>query len=101
MKYFCTKNELDGTGYHEFFAGQWDDRFWNEDSLYIDDQMFRDCGLRKALKNVIPDYSPYDTTEVFPDEWDQVKGECEAASEADDWVQAAFAEHGMFTILGI
>ena len=65
------------------------------------DQMFRDCGLRKALKNVIPDYSPYDTTEVFPDEWEQVKGECEAASEADDWVQAAFAEHGMFTILGI
>ena len=106
MKYFYHKEELSGTDCHEFFSGEWDGRFWNEDSIYIYDEDFRSTGLRKLLSKVIEDYSPYDATEIFPDEWEKI---CELAGpaadralrEAGSWVEKAFEEHGMFTILGI
>lgn len=106
MRYFCTKDELHGTDCHEFFPGQWDDRFWNDDSIYIYDDIFKDSGLRHLLRHVLPDYSPYDSTEVYPEDWEKIKenaklNAAEAVKEADAWVQLAFTEHGMFTILGI
>ncbi len=106
MKYFCTKDELHGTDCHEFFSGEWDGRFWNEDSLYIYDDILRESGLMALLKRIIPDYSQYDSTEIYPSDWEKL---CEAADaaaaevieEAGDWTRSAFGAHGSFTILGI
>lgn len=106
MKYFCGKDELHGTDCHEFFRGQWDGRFWNDDSLYIYDDTFRESGLRMLISMVIPDYSPYDTTEILPADWEQIcklaKGTAaETVGELEMWAESALKEHGMFTILGI
>ena len=106
MKYFCTKNELHGSDCHELFSGEWDGRHWNDDSLYIYDDDLRESGLRSLLRSVIPDYSPYDATEVYPSDWDRLcecaEGEAaNALREIDGWVRMAFAEHGSFTLLGI
>lgn len=106
MKYFYRKNELRGTDCHEFFRGEWDGRFWNDDSIYIYDEDFRQTGLRHILGKVIADYSPYDATEIYPDEWEKI---CEMArlsagdalKEVESWAERAFEEYGMFTILGI
>lgn len=106
MKYFCTKDELHGTDCHEFFSGEWDGRFWNEDSLYIYDDILRKSGLMALLKRIIPDYSQYDSTKIYPSDWEML---CEAANasaaevleEAKGWIHGAFSAHGSFTILGI
>lgn len=106
MQYFCTKDELHGTDCHEFFKGEWDQRFWNDESIYIYDDVFRDTGLRHTLSLSLPDYSPYDPTEIYPEDWDAIKKKAGpdatgALAEADEWVREAFKEYGMFTILGI
>lgn len=106
MKYFCTKNELHGSDCHEFFSGEWDGRHWNDDSLYIYDDAFRESGLRSLMRTVIPDYSPYDATEIYPSDWEKLcesaEGEAaKALDEVGDWAERAFSEHGSFTLLGI
>lgn len=106
MKYFCTKDELHGTDCHEFFSGEWDGRFWNGDSIYIYDDILRESGLSRLLRRMIPDYSPYDSTEVFPADWEKLRDAAEGAAvealkEAEEWVRSSFSAHGSFTILGI
>lgn len=106
MKYFYHKSELYGTDCHEFFCGKWDGKFWNESSVYIYDDEFQITGLKRVLAHNLKDYSPYEATEVFPEDWEKI---CQAAKltagdavrEISDWVKKAFDEHGMFTILGI
>lgn len=106
MRYFYRKDELCGTDCHEFFSGKWDGNFWNESSLYIYDEDFRQTGLRHILSKTVDDYSPYDATEIYPDDWENI---CviarltaeDALNEIAAWVKKAFDEHGMFTILGI
>ncbi|MDE6502704.1 MAG: hypothetical protein K2L10_11510 [Ruminococcus sp.] len=106
MKYFLSKDELRGTDCHEFFKGKWNNLFWNDDSIYIYDEDFTDTGLKKLFLDVMPEYSPYESTEITPEDWklicDASFGRTkEAVKDLNDWVQEVFAEYGLFTILGI
>ena len=105
MKYFCTKEQIEGRGtcWHEFVRGVWDDRMWGEDSLYLSDDMLCSTGLGKLLRRFVEDYDRCGVSEVYPDEWDAAaEGEAaDAAAEIDGWAREAFAESGVFTILGI
>ncbi|MDE6034937.1 MAG: hypothetical protein K2G36_03400 [Ruminococcus sp.] len=106
MKYFIRKDELRGTDCHEFFRGKWNNLFWNDESIYIYDEDFTDTGLKKLFLDVIPEYTPYEATEITPEAWQAI---CEtsfgrtkeAVKDLNDWVQEVFAEYGLFTILGI
>ena len=106
MKYFIRKDELRGTDCHEFFRGKWNNIFWNDESIYIYDEDFSDAGLKKLFLDVLPDYSPYEPTEITPEEWQLICESSfgrtkEAVKDLNEWVQEVFAEHGLFTILGI
>lgn len=106
MKYFYKKNELHGTDCHEFYFGKWNGQFWNEDSVYIYDEDFAITGLKNLLSRYVEDYSQYDATEIYPDDWKKICDNArltarDAVKEAAFWVRRAFEEHGVFTILGI
>lgn len=108
MKYFCTKAQIEGRGtlWHEFVSGDWDERFWGEDSLYLSDDLLTASGLKKLLRGNVEDYNYYGETDVYPEEWERVtqnaKGEAaDIAAELADWAAAAFEKAGAFKILGI
>ncbi len=106
LKYFFKKDELRGTDCHEFFKGKWNNLFWNDDSIYIYDEDFTDTGMKKLFMDVMPEYSPYESTEVTPEIWQSICETAfgrtkEAVKDLNDWVQGVFSECGVFTILGI
>ena len=110
LKYFCTEDKRQGTCYHEFQKGKWDQQsFWKEDSLLLSDDMFFELGLKSLFKKAIQGYDPYGPVEVSKEQWamlltaaDGAGGaKQEALQEADAWVQECFATEEVFTILGI
>ena len=108
MKYFATLNEREGTCYHEFQKGEWNDEFWFEDSIYLsDDFMSRD--LFELISACAPEYDPYGVTVITRRQWNDI---CTLAenhtpetaaiiAEANIWVQEIFKEYMVFSILGI
>lgn len=110
LKYFCTEEKREGTCYHEFQKGKWDEHtFWKEDSLLISDDMLAELKLAGLFRNAIPGYDPYGPAEVNKEQWSvllelakESGGACqEALQEADAWAQECFAGEEFFTILGI
>lgn len=110
LKYFCTEEKREGTCYHEFQKGKWDEHtFWKEDSLLISDDMLAELKLSRLFRKGIQNYDPYGPVEVNREQWSVLlelakenEGAClEALQEADVWVQECLSEHEVFTILGI
>ena len=106
MEHFKTKDEIEGTEWHEFYRGRWDSRFWSDSSLYLDDTAMSGSGLGKLLRSQIPGYSKYGISVISAEQWERIRNiaEGEAADivrEAEDWAEAALAECGYFTVLGI
>lgn len=110
LKYFCTEEKREGTCYHEFQKGKWDEHtFWKEDSLLISDDMLAELKLAGLFRNAIPGYDPYGPAEVNKEQWSMLLelakenggAFLEVLQEADVWVQECLAEHDVFTILGI
>ncbi len=106
MKYFYRRDELYGTDCHEFFRGKWNGAFWNDSSVYIYDEDYRLTGLRRIIARSVEDYSPYEATEIYPEDWEKICENakltaCDALNEISHWVSHSFDEFGMFTILGI
>lgn len=64
MKHFVCNNQRDGTCYHEFYKGKWDNHtFWKPDSIFLhDDLLFP--SFYDALIEVIPEYDRYGITEI-------------------------------------
>ncbi len=111
MKFFVTDEQREGTAYHEFFKGRWDEKsFWHKDSIYLfDDELMNHKGFYDALRQCVPGYDPYDMIEVSKENWKDVR-ECipqddtesiELYEEADVWVKEVFKECTCFTILGL
>lgn len=71
LKYFVRNIERDGTCYHEFYKGKWDEKtFWKDDSLFLhDDVMFKNQGFVDAVIDVIPTYDPFGETEITHEIW--------------------------------
>ena len=112
MKYFVTDEQREGTWYHEFYKGKWDEEtFWKKDSLSLhDDVLIRIDEFEKAIVRVIPSYDPLGETEVYPVQWEEIgriirlkdnKEAIELYLEADAWAQDVFSSFECFTILGI
>ena len=110
MKYFVKLQECEGTCYHEFYKGKWDEKtFWKSDSLYLHDEILFIVNIESLFVEVAPDYNPFNETEINRDQWgkickmaETVGGEvAEAIKEADMWVRETFKEYELFTILGI
>lgn len=108
LKYLVNLNERDGTCYHEFQKGKWNDEFWFEDSIYLsDDFMSRD--LYELISACAPEYDPYGVTVITRRQWNDI---CALAknhapetaaiiAEADVWARENFKTNDVFTILGI
>lgn len=112
MRYFVNDDQREGTCYHEFCKGKWDEKiFWAADSLCLhDDILFEAAAFTEAIAAVLPSYDPFGETEVYPEHWQQIgdriykagdKQAIELYCEANEWVQDTFATHGCFTIIGI
>ncbi len=113
MKYFVHNNERVSTVYYEFFKGEWDwdkgDRYHNDGSIFLHDDIMYTCGLEEILKNVLPDYDDCGDNLIYPEKWEEVcrlaekKGGIvkEITDEAALWVEDAFENCGCFTILGL
>lgn len=110
MQYFCMNSEREGTCYHEFQKGKWNEKtFWREDSLLLHDDILREYEIYKLFKYVNPEYSDYGETEIDKEKWNRI---CELADaiggdvkaiidEAKPWVEDTFQTEEIFTILGI
>lgn len=111
MKYFVFDRDRDGTCYHEFYKGKWDEKtFWKSDSLCLDDDILSDnIGFVEAIKEVEPNYDPYGVTEISAKQWKEIgrlvinkdNGSIALYQEADRWLKKVFREYDCFTILGI
>ncbi len=106
VNYFKTKDEIEGTDWHEFYRGKWDSKFWSDSSLYIDDDTMRDSGLGRLLREQIPGYSKYGISVVSAEQWERILTSAEGdtaqvIAEAAQWALDALEECGYFTILGL
>lgn len=110
MKYFVEVKDMVNTVYHEFQKGHFDGvTFWKEDSICLHDDIVCALGLEELFASVIPQYCSTEEIEVNEEQWNEmvqkaahIGGEVkECITEADAWVKNTFAEHGVFTIIGV
>lgn len=115
MKYFLNENERKATGstcYHEFYKGKWNTKkmlFWNDDSMYISDDMMYDLKLDELISSVVKGYDSYGETEINEIQWNKIKTKAEkmggvvfeAITEITPWVEDNYMTNRVFTILGI
>ena len=110
MKYFIFNNQRNGSSYHEFYKGQWDEKtFWKADSILLHDDYLFDNGFVDAIIDIIPTYDPFGETEITADEWKKIgnliltkdEKSQEIYFEANEWLEDVFKEYNCFTILGI
>lgn len=109
MQYFVYDYEREGTHYHEFYKGKWDEEtFWHPDSISIDDNiLYKNHELVDAIKTVIPAYDPYGVTEISKAQWIEIgklltdTHSKELYEEANGWLDTIWNEHSCFTVLGL
>ena len=111
MKHFVTNSERQGTCYHEFYKGKWDEKtFWKDDSICLHDDVLWECaGFEEAIRSVIPKYDPFGETEITQQQWREIGLQIEYMddmsreiyAEANIWAEGVFQTHDRFTILGI
>ena len=110
MKYFIFNNQRNGSSYHEFYKGKWDEKtFWKADSILLHDDYLFDNGFVDAIIDIIPTYDPFGETEITADEWKKIgnliltkdEKSQEIYFEANEWLEDVFKEYNCFTILGI
>ena len=109
MKYFVQNFQRNGSCYHEFYKGKWDEHtFWKSDSIFLHDDVMTD-GFVEAIIEVVPTYDPFGETEISVLEWHEIGKKVlekditsqEQYKEANDWCAKVFQEYKCFTILGI
>ena len=110
MKYFILNNQRDGSSYHEFYKGKWDEKtFWKSDSILLHDDYLYDNGFVDAIYEIVPSYDPFGETEISVDEWKEIgklillkdEKSQEIYNEASKWLEDVFKNYSCFTILGI
>ena len=110
MKYFCKNEARDGTCYHEWIAGAWDGKtVWQDDSLYIHDDVLFETGLGALFLETIPRFDGCGITAVTAEDWQNARDRAakiggitaEAFAETEAWAAAALARCGAITMLGI
>jgi len=104
------KQDLTGRDVFEFKKGRYDGLHWNEDSIYVTEEMFAEAGLLQWFIRAFGFFHYYGPTEVTEREWKTFKSivdECgsdlarQLVREIDEWAATCFKVHDRFTICGI
>lgn len=110
MEYIIKNSQRQGSCYHEFQKGEWDEKtFWSDDSIYLSDDDFQKLELYKIFKFAIENYDKYAPTRVSFNEWNIALEKAKefsketqiAINEIDLWAQENFKSNDAFYILGI
>ena len=79
MKYFCVESEREGTCYHEFQKGKWDEEtFWKEDSLLLYDDILIQYEIYKLFQYVDSEYSDCGEIEIDKEKWNTICNRADA-----------------------
>ncbi len=70
IKVIRNKEELEGTCYYEFQLGKFENEFWKEGSLYIDENAFQ--LILKRLEKYILNFNYYGVTVVHKNNWRKI-----------------------------
>ncbi len=73
MKYFVRNDDREGTCYHEFYKGHWDEEkmeFWSADSIYMHDDMMCCLKFGELVFKVMTTFAPYGVTEINTYNWE-------------------------------
>ena len=111
MKHCILEYQREGTCFHEFQKGKFDGKtFWKSNSLLLSDDKLMECmEFIEKICAVIPEYNPYDVTEVIPEQWKQIEKKMknvqglskEVFWEIDKWAKKTFETYECFTIIGL
>ena len=112
MKFFITEAQRKtkhSTCYFEFLKGTFQNRCWNEDSIYLHADVFDALRLYPTFAESLPHFAYYGVTQVTPSQYQKLKslaleqgGETAAVmQELDLWVENCFLTETCFTICGI
>lgn len=108
-KYFVLNHERKGTYYHEFAFGKPRNEYWNEASIYIDDEIMQNIVLYKIFEENVEKYDYFGQTIIDDKIWskivknlDKYSNEIkEAILEIEEWVKYSLERYKCFSILGI
>lgn len=110
MKYWLTLNEKDqhSTNYIEFKPGPFQKKWWNSDSLYIEEDTYVDL-LIPVLNRVFEDFAYTSSYSISAEEWDLLFDACMAShtlvqdvmAEIHPWAEKVFEKESCITILGM
>lgn len=111
MKYFLNAAQRKASGstcYFEFQKGDFKNKYWLNDSLYLDVDSFDSLMLYALFCASIENFCYYAPTKVSPAHWERIVEKSnekeqwkEIIEELHPWVKKCFTEHSCFTILGI
>lgn len=111
MKFFVDNFTRRGTCYHEFTRGKWDGKtYWSDSSLFLRDDYMNDLQLYELVfKNAFEKFNRWGNNVVTREIWERMLSLAEDAGgevrelffEVTPWVEKNFAEHDVFSILGI
>ncbi len=109
MKYFIKNSERQGTCYFEFQKGEFNGKFWLEDSLFLDEDIFDKFELYKYFQIAVPEFDYYGMNNaITPEQWKKLVSLIPKNSKQEElfdkltvWVNDTLEEYGTFSILGI
>lgn len=109
MQYFKTEAERRGSLWFEFQKGDFQHKYWLNDSLYLYADTFDELKLFDLFSKAIPHFEYYGLTKVTIGDWQALLtlahdcgGEKEkVVMELAPWAEACFEMGNSFTICGI
>lgn len=109
MKYCCTNSARQGSCYFEFQKGRFLGEFWQDDSLYLSDDIFEALGLYHVFVEILPFFDHYGINEITKEQWRHLTRAAgkrggavkEAVEEIDCWFQSDLGDVTVLTVLGI
>ena len=111
MKYFIHEKERrlsGGTCYFEFQKGRFKNKFWLENSVCMQTDLFDSLNLFKLFSDVIQPFNYYGPNEVSEDQWSAILHKAQenkqwapVMEELRPWAEKCLATHRYFTICGV
>lgn len=110
MKYFVAEAERKASRsscYFEFQRGRYHDKCWLADSLNLHEGVWEQFDMSGLFGRAIPKFDYYGLTEVTKGQWAAAlalpaePAQQEILAELAPWAADCFAEHDVFTIIGM
>lgn len=107
MTHCCENGGRTGSCYFEFQRGKYEQKLWQENSIYVSAETFDEFNLKKLIRGVVPAFDYYGITEVTQDEFEEIAARAQdlpakdVVDELTAWAERCFETEAVFTILGI